>query len=174
VIYHNEKLSYRLVDETDAEFIIELRTNPKLNKFLNYTSNSIEDQISWIKNYKYRESKSLEFYFMFLEDGIRKGTYRLYNINSYSFTIGSWLFNSCNNKLFPIYSDLLMADYGFYQLNKEILLFDVRKKNKKVINYHKLKNPIPYSEDDDNIFYFIQKKEWNNCKKNILDYFGIK
>lgn len=163
----------RLIEETDADFIVKLRNNPKLNRYLNPTSSNIEDQIRWIKDYKIKEKKQEEFYFIILENGYKKGLYRLYKISSISFTIGSWLFDVCENKHLPIITDLLMADMGFYKLNKEVLLFDVRKENKKVLHYHALKKPLFYSEDESNNYYLLTKKQWEESKNNVLSFFGI-
>ena len=53
-------ISVRLVEEDDAEFILKLRTNRKLSRYLHKTDADIEKQIQWIRNYKKRE---LELYF---------------------------------------------------------------------------------------------------------------
>ena len=45
-------LHYRLVNETDAEFIVGLRTDNKLKRFISSTERSIERQIEWTKEYK--------------------------------------------------------------------------------------------------------------------------
>lgn len=163
----------RLIEEADAKFILSLRNNPKLNRFLNPTSSSIDDQINWIKNYKIKEKKQEELYFIIFENGIRKGLYRLYKINSISFTIGSWLFDSCDNTNLPIMIDLIMADIGFFNLGKKILLFDVRKDNKKVIRYHSLKTPLQYSEDDLNNYYLITSDNWERARAQVFSFFNI-
>ena len=177
VILHNKykDMSYkiRLVEIEDTSFIIKLRSNPKLNKHLNKTSPSVENQINWIKEYKKREDKKEEFYFIVLENGIKRGLYRLYNVNKYSFTIGSWLFDNCIYKQLPIISDLLISEYGFKILGLPIMLFDIRKQNRKVINYHSLKEPLCYNENDENLYYLIKSEDWTNSKKNIMSFFGI-
>ncbi len=163
----------RLVNIEDAAFILGLRNNPKLNRFLNSTSSNVEDQINWIKAYKQRESEKKEFYFIILEDGVKRGLYRLYNINNYSFTIGSWLFDKCSNRHLPILTDLLISEYGFKSLKLPIMLFDIRKQNRKVINYHSLKNPLCFNEDEENFYYLIKSEDWENSKQNILTLFQI-
>lgn len=163
----------RLVDIEDAAFILDLRNNPKLNRFISQTSLNVEDQINWIKAYKKRESEKKEFYFIILENGIKRGFYRLYNINHFSFTIGSWIFDKCKNKQLPILTDLVVSEYGFKSLKLPVLLLDVRKQNKKVINYHSLKAPLCFNEDEENFYYLIKSEDWENSKKNILNFFGI-
>jgi hypothetical protein len=173
MIIISEHFKYRLVLEQDAEFILQLRTNIRLNKYLNHTENNIELQKKWINDYRLRESNGLEYYYIFFEDSEPRGTYRIYNINNYSFTIGSWLFDSCNEKILPIIADLEIGDIGFYSLKKDIMIFDVRKNNKKVIRYHQLKEATIYNEDDDNIYFIIKKEDWELCKKNVKQLFRI-
>ena len=166
-------MSYNIrpVETSDAEFILGLRTNPKLNRFLSSTSGSREDQVKWIEQYKVKEKKGEEFYYLVEEDGVKRGLFRLYNINSVSFTVGSWLFTSCENKNLPILSYLLMCDIGFYDVNLPVLLFDVRKKNRKVLQFTSLKNPLFYTEDKLNKFFLVLKENWEKSKKNVLDFY---
>lgn len=167
------KYVIRLIEEEDAEFIVGLRNNPKLNRHLNSTSLKVEDQIKWILEYKIREENLEEFYFIILENGFKRGLYRLYKINNVSFTIGSWLFDSCDNRNLPIMVDLKMADLGFYNLHKNVMLYDVRRGNKKVIRYHSLKSPLQYSEDELNNYYLITSSNWEIAKKNVISFFNI-
>ncbi|MCJ2367251.1 GNAT family N-acetyltransferase, partial [Aeromonas dhakensis] len=57
-------ISVRLIDVGDAEFILSLRTDGRLNRHLSQTSSSLEQQRDWIKNYKERESQGDEYYFI--------------------------------------------------------------------------------------------------------------
>ena len=163
----------RLVEEEDAPFILELRNNPKLNRYLSQTSSNVDTQINWIRNYKHREKNNEEFYFIVIENGIKKGLFRLYNVNKVSCTIGSWLFNSCEYKNLPILADLLVCDIVINGLNKPILLFDVRKDNRKINEYITLKKSLFYNEDELNYFHLIQANEWEASKMNIISFFGI-
>ena len=166
-------LEYRLVEEKDAEFILRLRTNPQLNIFLNRVPEDIESQVEWIKIYKTREALRKEFYYIIFEHGKPCGTYRLYNINSISFTIGSWIFQPCSDLTIPIVTDLKFNDIGFNDLKLDVLLFDVRKLNKKVLSYHLLKKPLLYNEDELNYYFLLTKSKWDKAYKNVIDYFGI-
>lgn len=167
------ELETRLVQEDDADFIMGLRNNPKLNRHLSATSASVDDQIQWIRGYKTRELAGEEYYLIFLENSARRGLYRLYHINSVSFTIGSWLFDTCENRALPIMSDMLIGDVGFYDLNRDVMLFEVRKDNKKVIRYHAMKKPLFYNEDALHNYYLITKVEWEAVKERIRSFFGI-
>ena len=163
----------RLVVPEDASFILDLRNNEKLNQFISPTSTNTQEQIDWIKAYKKREAEKKEFYFIVLEDGIKKGLYRIYNINDHSFTIGSWLFDSCKAIYLPILTDVVVSEFGFYDLKVPILLFDVRKKNKKVIRYHLLKKPLLYNEDESNNYYLLKLENWDKTREKIISTFNI-
>ncbi len=163
----------RFVDESDAAFILKLRSNPLLSKHLSATSNILEDQISWINKYKTRERSGTEYYYIYTEGDRRRGLYRLYSINKVSFTIGSWLFEPSKEFKTPMIIDLLMGDLGFLHLKKPIMLFDVRKDNKRVIRYHNIKKPLLYNEDNQNNYYLIQAKDWHLSRSNVLNLLGV-
>lgn len=163
----------RLAEIEDAKFILKLRTDSKLNKFISYTDNNILQQIDWLKNYKNRELKESEYYFIIENENKEKfGTYRIYNLEKKSFTIGSWLCEHNAPQNIAIKADILCKDFGFNVLNFDICKFDVRKKNKKVIQYHKLFNPELIGEDDLNYYYKLDKNKFN--KQFVSSFFGIK
>ncbi|WP_202392294.1 hypothetical protein [Helicobacter saguini] len=54
----------RLVETSDAEFILEMRLDSKKNRYISKVENDLEKQILWLKEYKKRESKCEEFYFI--------------------------------------------------------------------------------------------------------------
>ena len=83
----------RFVNESDAEFIIKLRTDPKLGKLIHDTSSSYEQQLEWIRNYKVRERKGEDYYFIFYKDDEPVGLNRMYCIHDTTFTTGSWVFS---------------------------------------------------------------------------------
>ena len=82
----------RFVEENDAAFILKLRTDENLNKYLNHTDNNVETQKQWIREYKKRERKGEDYYFIFFKDGEPIGLNRMYSMHDTTFTTGSWLF----------------------------------------------------------------------------------
>ena len=84
-------VQYRFVSETDAEFIYNLRSDKTLSKYIHDIEGGVENQREWIKNYKIRESKGEEYYFIFFKDGNPVGVFRLYSFNGSTFTSGSWV-----------------------------------------------------------------------------------
>ena len=76
---------------------------------------------------------------MLLRDNkIRYGVIRIYNIKNNSFEIGSWLFRSNIKNSIAIVSDLFCRSIFFDQMNFTKCIFEVRRKNKKVLKYHNM------------------------------------
>ena len=167
-------LQFIFAKENDAEFILGLRTNPSKNKYLNYTEPNLENQIIWLKEYKTREKRREELYYIIYENHIPVGTIRIYNIKDNECTTGSWLFSSNTHQLTPIISELLIYEIVYNILKKSTVLFDVRKENKKVVTYHKLKRITLINEDEENFYYSMSRAEWEESKMKIFNLMGVK
>ena len=76
-------LSVRLVNEKDVDYILSLRTNKHLTRFIHQTDDDREKQMEWIRNYKKRESEGREYYFIYLIGDKPVGVNRIYNIFEY-------------------------------------------------------------------------------------------
>lgn len=163
----------RLVTIEDAEFILSLRLNPDRNKYLSSVSNNIEAQRSWLKEYKIRESKGEEYYFL-VGDVFGKlyGTTRLYHFQKNKFVIGSWIFNEEAPDGLAIKGDIICREIAFDILGFKKCLFDVRKENIKVLKYHKGWNPTLIDEDGLNYYYELSCEKFNMRKSKILKLFG--
>lgn len=98
----------RLVEESDAEFILSLRLDERYNRFLSEVDPKLEAQRSWIRAYKTEEQEGREFYFIIeRNDGVPCGTVRVYDFKDDSFCWGSWI-----QQLSPSNSDSRMLN-GF-------------------------------------------------------------
>jgi RimJ/RimL family protein N-acetyltransferase len=171
-------LYVRFVEESDAEFIVKLRTDPQLNQFLHITDNSIEKQKEWIREYKKRESEGTDYYFIFESSENEKwGVGRLYNIYDDIFTFGSWVFSSDAPMGISILGDIIVREIGFDTLGLNTCFFDVRKGNENVLKYHVTYIPIQINEDNLNFYFKIDKATFDKgkekylnilCKKHIL------
>lgn len=84
-------LHVRLVCEEDAEFIIRLRTDDKLGRYIHSTDSDLQKQVQWICDYKKREKEGEEFYFIYFYENNPIGVYRMYNIHETTYTGGSWI-----------------------------------------------------------------------------------
>jgi RimJ/RimL family protein N-acetyltransferase len=169
-VYQKYGITIRLVEESDAEFIVSLRTNEKLGRFLSQTGSSVEEQRKWIKAYKTREVAGEEYYFIAVgEEGNRYGTTRLYNLEADSFTTGSWLFAEKAPSGMAIKTDLIGRELAFEELGYDICRFDVRKDNKKVIRFHKSFNPRVIKENDLDIYYELDKASFYKFRDKLIN-----
>lgn len=89
--YSKYGLTVRLVREEDAPFILELRTNKKLSRYLHQTDNDLQKQIDWIREYKNREKEGTDYYFIYFSKDKPVGVNRIYNITEHGSTGGSWI-----------------------------------------------------------------------------------
>ncbi|MBM7309217.1 GNAT family N-acetyltransferase, partial [Citrobacter freundii] len=90
-------IHFRLIEESDASFLYQLRMDETLNKYISKVDSSIEMQKEWIRNYKEREKEHIEYYFIIERNDTNEkiGTIRLYGITDDNrFCWGSWILNS--------------------------------------------------------------------------------
>lgn len=131
----------RLVDEHDSEFIVKLRTDPLLGKFIHDTSSDVSKQEEWIREYKKREKEGLEYYFIFYKDGKPFGVNRLYHMeNEKRFTSGSWICLPDTSTEDVVASSLIPRIIAFEILGRE-MEFGVEgchEDNKKVMKFNKM------------------------------------
>ncbi len=111
-------LHCRLVQEEDADFIVRLRTDPVLSRFIHETSADIMDQKRWIQQYKEREAIGKDYYFIFFLNGEPVGVDRVYNISQMSFTFGSWVFLRGLPFWVPIAGAIIGREIAFEMLDK--------------------------------------------------------
>lgn len=172
-------LEARLVSEDDAEFIVKLRTSPKVKNFLHYTSLNVNEQREWIQEYKLRETKGKEYYFIFSRNGVKLGVYRLYNISGDSFTGGSWVFKDKVPMEYSIAGVLLSLDVAFFQLDMAVNdLFDgVNEDNKKVLMFNKMLGVNFYvtRETAEGVFHVgrLTKESYQKNRVRLLKIIGF-
>lgn len=143
----------------DAEFILELRQDENLNRYISSTSPSLQNQREWIKNYLERENEGKEFYFIVEDKNFNPcGTVRLYNIQDKEATWGSFMLNSSRPEGASYEVIELSLNFGFEKLNLEKILLDVRKDNSKAIHIYEKFGFSRVGEDELNYYYEILKK----------------
>ncbi|BCS55002.1 GNAT family N-acetyltransferase [Geobacter sp. SVR] len=85
-----EGFAFRLrpITDEDANFVIELRTDPALNRYLHASSNRIEDQLAWFSRYYDRAN---DYYFVLerRDNGAAEGVVSIYDIDQKAKT-GEW------------------------------------------------------------------------------------
>lgn len=163
---NNYGIKLRLVEETDANFIIDLRTDKLKSKFISNTDSDVEKQKKWIRDYKRREQKGDEYYFIAIDENDTEfATYRIYNKTEKSIEIGSFVSKPLyDNPINVIKVDIILKTFVFTSLRFDKLNFEVRKGNKSVVNYHKKFNPDLVKEDDLNYYFILNKKNFFDSK----------
>jgi len=160
----------RLVDIDDADFVLSLRSNPKLNRYISATSNALADQIEWIRNYKEREKAGVEYYFITTGPrGERWGTTRITDIQSDSFELGSWVFTKEASPGASVKAEILTKEIGFDEMGLEYCTFNVRKDNTKVLKYHSRFNPKLVREDEKNFYFQLKKEDFYLNKQKLIN-----
>ncbi|MCS2806194.1 hypothetical protein ACIXT4_02520 [Bacteroides fragilis] len=159
----------RLVKESDAQFIVSLRTNPQLNKYIHFTSNDVIAQVNWIKSYKERERKGIEYYFIYSFRGVDYGVSRLYNITEKDFTSGSWVFLPTSPVGLSVLSSIIVKEIAYDILGLESDYADIRKNNKSVIKFNMSFQPEIIKEDEENIYLRFDKALFNNNKMRHVE-----
>ena len=166
-------IKLRLIEEKDADFIVRIRTDSVKSKFISPTSSDIEEQRNWIREYKIREKRNEEFYFIAIDGSDEKfATYRLYNRNKDTIEVGSFVSKPFYiNAVNVIKVDVILKTYVFEVLGFQALNFEVRKKNKSVIGYHKKFKPIIVSEDELNYYFKLDKDSFFSTKAKFESFF---
>ena len=144
----------RLVTEDDVDFILSLRTNKELTKYIHPTDESRENQLQWIMDYKKREKEGRDYYFIFFYEGQPVGLNRVYNRSELYATSGSWLCKPGIDSWIPIAINFTLNDIIFEILKVQLVICDVRMENKKVNKYHILIGDKKIHQSDIDNFYY--------------------
>lgn len=154
---YSKNLILRDADETDADFILRLRTDPIKSKFLSQTSASIEDQIAWMKSYKDRKDQA---YFIIEDRASNKlGCIRIYNPTETCFDWGSWLIVGGAAPYVALESALSLYSYA-RRLGFLTAKIDVRKDNVTVWKFHEnIFGAKLLRENDIDRFYEVAAEE---------------
>lgn len=159
----------RLCEESDAEFILSIRTNAYYTRFIHPTENNLDKQIDWIRKYKKREAEGREYYFIYSKDNVPFGMSRIYNIYEYYGTSGSWLCKPNNDPKDSFATYLMMHDVMFGDIGLDLLVFDVRKENKKVWKMHESFGAMRIGESELDYYYSMFKDSYYNSRDKYLD-----
>ena len=167
----------RLVIEDDAEFIIKLRTDTKLTRFIHDTNPDIENQRLWIRKYKEREIKGEEYYFIYYVNGEPCGLNRLYDIKENgTFNGGSWVFKDSSYELASVAALCIHLEIAFDNLGliENVMPDAVHENNKSVLKINKMFGASVYGEiiDSKGKYYQLRrtKEDFYNSEKKFLQY----
>ena len=156
MLLESKSIRLRLVEETDAEFILKLRLDEKYNQFLSEVTADLQSQKDWIKKYKKDEKDKKQFYFIIERlDGTPCGTGRVYDLKQDYFGVGSWILNEDKTRSAALESIFLVYKFGFEVLGFKKSHFDVMKGNERVISFHKKMGAVQTGEDEQNYYFEI-------------------
>ena len=168
-------LHVRLVREEDAEFILKLRTDERLGRFIHPTSNDVEKQRQWIRDYKQREAQGIEYYFIYELNNERVGVNRLYDMkpDTQEFTSGSFVFKTGLPMEISTLSLIIMRDIAFDTLGYETNYSDVRLKNYHVRKSARLFGCTQYGETEESALYVVDKLTYKRNRQRLLKLLDI-
>jgi len=170
-----KRIVLRSVVESDAQFILTLRSNPDLNQFIHDTDPSLEKQREWTRT---QQQRAGDFY-MIIEDHTKRslGTIGVYNINreKKTFEWGRWLIVPGAPFHVAAESALLAYSFAFNDLMLEMAIFVVKTRNITVCNYFKtaLRSEIIERDDEDTWFRF-QKKDFGPLLVKFKEFHNLK
>ncbi len=125
----------RPIQDEDALFVVELRTDPVLNQFLHETSDSVDDQVAWLNEYYQREG---DYYFVLerLTDGKREGVIALYDhrVGHRRAECGRWVLR--RGSLAAAECMLLAYRMAFDVIGLEHVVCRTVTENDKVVSFH--------------------------------------
>lgn len=165
------RLRLRPVRPPDAAFIHGLRTDPVYNAHLSPVTGTVADQRAWITAYEAREAAGEEIYFIIERlDGTSCGVVRLYDITSDSFTWGSWILNADKPPKAALESAVLSFSIGFEDLGRARADIDVRRENRKAIDFYRRFGMTETARDTENLYFELTRARFADlrpafCKK---------
>jgi len=160
-------VDFREIKLDDAEFVLSLRLDPDLNKYLSETNPDLIKQRKWIE--KYLENNSEEWYFIIQNKKSEPiGTVRIYDIKGDSFCWGSWIIKPSERYYASFEACIMLYEYAFYTLGFERSHWDVRKENQKIINFHERFGAKIVKEDELNYYYIFEKEVYDKNREKYL------
>lgn len=121
----------------DAEFIVMLRNQPHVRGMIHDTSNDVDRQRQWIRDYLSRDN---EYYWIGETlDGNPIGTNSLYNFNPKENRIesGRWVNLADYEGSYSFSEAVLFKDFAFKVLGVSSVVCDIVSTNTQVITFHK-------------------------------------
>jgi RimJ/RimL family protein N-acetyltransferase len=125
----------RPITDSDAEFVLKLRTNPALNRFLHETSSDVNEQLAWLSTYYERQG---DYYFVIERNvsGTPEGVISLYNIEP-RLRIGEWgrwILNP--SSLAAVESAMLIYRCAFDILKLDTVYCQTIAANDSIVSFH--------------------------------------
>lgn len=152
----------------DAEFILSLRMDPRLNRYISKVNGELAQQEAFLESYSRNDDEA--FFVIEDEDGCSLGTIRMYDQRDDSFCWGSWIVHPDAPRKTGTRSALLLYYYAFDHLGFKRTHFDVRQLNEAVWKFHEECGAVLSRETKLDRFYILAKSTWN---EKIVRYSNI-
>jgi RimJ/RimL family protein N-acetyltransferase len=165
-----KNVNLKEIEVSDAEFVLSLRLNPELNRYLSPVENNIDKQREWIKQAK---NDTQQFYFIIQnkqEEPV--GTIRIHDIEGDRFCWGSWIVKPEARKYASFESLVLLYEHAFFNLGLNKSHLYAQKQNKKAVNFHLRFGATIVKEDEQNIYFIFNKENYNSIRdkyQNIIN-----
>lgn len=123
----------RPVRDDDAEFIVGLRSDPELGRWLNPTSPHVADQLDWLARYYERPG---DYYFVIerLSTGAAEGLIGVYDVEGGEAEWGRWLLKP--GSLAAVESAALIYRCAFELLDLDAVCCRTLAANERVVSFH--------------------------------------
>ena len=162
-------LTLRLIQPEDAGYVHSLRSNPAYNTHLSTVTGTVDNQRTWIEDYKSREAQWQEFYYVIeRKDGARCGLVRLYDIEVESFTWGSWILDENKTRKAALESALLSFGIGFDALGMHSAIVDVRVANEHAAAFYRRLGMVETHRTDQDIFFNYTREQFDTGRTHHL------
>lgn len=166
-----KNINLRLARVDDAEFILSLRLQQHKSQYLSSVENDLAKQQAWLQNYQQKEQQGAEYYFVIeSKQHENLGLVRVYALQPNSFCWGSWLIKDGAPVTTAIESMIMVYNFGFEALKKDIARIDVRNRNKKVIAIHKGFGAKVISKSEQDTFFELDSITYSKSKQRFLKY----
>lgn len=167
----------RPVSNRDASFILELRRDPLLSKYIHQTPPELGEQLKWLEAYYSREN---DYYFVVesIKNNSAEGVISLYNINQSlrNAEWGRWILK--DKSLAAIESCILLYQFAFDCLELKEVYSLTNAFNHRVVSFHDscgitrkelLHDYFTLSGNKiDAIKHNLSRSEWDKIKNNLL------
>lgn len=138
----------KIAEVSDAEFTLQLRTDPKLTKYIPKIQNTIEQQRAWIQSSRARDDEY--FFVVWTVDGERIGTISVFNIRGTLAEGGRLVL--IGNGLENFEAAMLLSDFSFNELGLSKITGFIFPENKRSIRFNKkMGNVVGPPEKDDKL-----------------------
>ena len=162
-------LILRLIEPEDAAYVHSLRSNPVYNTHLPAVTGTVDDQWTWIVDYKFREAQEQEFYYVIeRKDGTRCGLVRLYDVEAESFTWGSWILDKNKTRKAALESAILSFGVGFDALGVQLANVDARVANEHAAAFYQRLGMVETHRTDQNIFFNYTREQFDTDRTHHL------